>query len=217
MSIYEIVIFTTFASLLVVSPGPNGLLIAKSVATGSLARADGNIFGFIVAFYLHGLLSVLGISAILMKSSEAFFIFKTLGALYLFYLGIRSLYSVIKFNPDTASKAMIKSERGGLKQSVLKDFSEGFLTNALNPKVSLFYLAVFPQFIGASDSVFFWSFVLISIHALLNAIWFRLLAMVINKSKTFAIKPPVKRALDALTGIVFIGFAIKLFTAKNTV
>lgn len=217
MSIFEILTFVTFATLLVMSPGPNGVLIAKTVTTGNLKRANSNIIGFVSAFYLHGSLSILGISAILMRSAEAFIVFKTIGAIYLCYLGLKSLNSVFKIQSPQATKGNINENVADCKVSVIRDIAEGFLTNALNPKVSLFYLAAFPQFIGTNESVLIWSYVLVSLHALINIFWFRALAFVINKSKSVAIKPSFKKALDAITGFVFIGFAFKLFTSKNAV
>ena len=61
--------FITVASLLVMSPGPNGVLIAKTVPTSGRAAGFANVAGFVAAFYLHGSLSILGISAILLASS----------------------------------------------------------------------------------------------------------------------------------------------------
>jgi threonine/homoserine/homoserine lactone efflux protein len=67
-----------FAALLVMSPGQNGLLIARSVGLSGKPRAMANITGFISSFYLHSIISVLGLSAIIMKSSDAFLVFKLL-------------------------------------------------------------------------------------------------------------------------------------------
>ncbi len=76
MDIYQIISFTIVALLLVVSPGPNGVLIVKSVSTSGKLAGFANIAGFVAAFYIHGALSVLGISVLLVQSGEAFLIFK---------------------------------------------------------------------------------------------------------------------------------------------
>ena len=79
----QILAFMLTATLLVTSPGPNGMLIAKTVPTSGRAAGFANIFGFFTAFYVHGALSILGISIILMKSAVAFAIIKYIGVAYL--------------------------------------------------------------------------------------------------------------------------------------
>src|SRR3546814_4392094 len=77
--------------LLVMSPGPNGVLIAKTVPTSGRAAGFANVAGFVAGFYLHGSLSIFGISLILLRSAEAFFVVKMLGAAYLCWIGIKAL------------------------------------------------------------------------------------------------------------------------------
>ena len=74
MDFVQIMAFTFVALLLVVSPGPNGLLIAKTVPISGKKAGFANVAGFLSAFYIHGSLSLLGISVLLTKSAEAFFI-----------------------------------------------------------------------------------------------------------------------------------------------
>src|SRR3546814_2279045 len=73
------------------SPGPNGVLIAKTVPTSGRAAGFANVAGFVAGFYLHGSLSIFGISLILLRSAEAFFVVKMLGAAYLCWIGIKAL------------------------------------------------------------------------------------------------------------------------------
>lgn len=81
MEFSDIFTFVVVASLLVISPGPNGILIAKTVPISGYKAGFANIVGFVAAFYVHGTFSILGISALLVQSSEAFFILKMLGQL----------------------------------------------------------------------------------------------------------------------------------------
>lgn len=90
----EVVTFVFVASLLVMSPGPNGVLIAKTVPTSGRSAGFANVAGFVTAFYIHGALSILGVSIILVQSALAFTIVKYLGAAYLCWIGIKALYSV---------------------------------------------------------------------------------------------------------------------------
>jgi len=167
MDFIQILSFTFIALLLVISPGPNGLLIAKTVPSQGKKAGFSNVSGFLVAFYLHGALSILGISVLLAKSAEVFFIVKVIGALYLSWIGVKSLISAYRNDDTVKDNTDITDE-----QTLKKSFLEGFLTNALNPKVSMFYLAAFPQFIPAGDNSVLYAFLLVSIHSVMNVFWF---------------------------------------------
>lgn len=91
MDISTLLSFTFISALLVMSTGPNGVLIAKTVPTSGMAAGLANVGGFVAAFYVHGALSILGISLILVQSSHAFFIVKMLGAAYLCWIGVKAL------------------------------------------------------------------------------------------------------------------------------
>ncbi len=93
--------FTLVTALLVMSPGPNGLLIAKTVPTSGRAAGFANIAGFVSAFYVHGTLSVLGISVILVQSAQAFLIVKMIGAAYLCWIGLKALRDAFRGVPMT--------------------------------------------------------------------------------------------------------------------
>ncbi|PHR74299.1 MAG: MFS transporter [Arcobacter sp.] len=210
MTLIEIMTFTFVAILLVVSPGPNGLLLAKTVPISGKNAGFANIAGFISAFYLHGALSILGISVILTSSAEAFFIVKVLGACYLIFIGIKALFSSFK-NQGFKNVNNTKKKKSTIKIAYL----EGFLTNALNPKVSMFYLAAFPQFIPNTEASFFYAFLLITIHVFLNTFWFSSMIILLSKIKTKNKDSFVQRSFRAFTGIVFIVFGMKLLSFEN--
>lgn len=205
MTLVELGTFALVAALLVISPGPNGVLIAKTVPTSGKAAGFANIAGFFAAFYVHGALSILGISILLVQSANAFFAVKMLGAAYLCYIGIKALWQAWKGVPATLAVAPAKHRR-----TLLRAGLEGFLTNALNPKVSMFYLAAFPQFIPANADATLWAFALVVIHSILNVLWFSLLVLLFSSFKTLGARVEVQRWLKALTGTVFIGFGLKL-------
>ncbi|MGH1540746.1 MAG: LysE family translocator [Arenicella sp.] len=209
MDLSQIASFTLVALLLVVSPGPNGVLIAKTVPTSGRAAGFANIAGFIAAFCLHGSLSILGISVILMQSAQAFLIVKILGALYLMWIGIKALIGAWKNSEAIASVEPAKNKR-----TLLTAFGEGFLTNALNPKVSMFYLAAFPQFIPVAEGAALQAFVLVFIHSAMNAVWFAAMVVLFSRLTTAAKNGLFQRLLKGVTGIIFVGFGAKLLTLK---
>lgn len=209
MDFATILSFTFITLLLVMSPGPNGVLIAKTVPTSGKAAGFANIAGFMAAFYAHGALSILGISIILVQSAQAFFIVKMLGAAYLCWIGAKALLDAWKGIPNTPNVKPAKRQR-----TLVKACIEGFLTNALNPKVTMFYLAAFPQFISQSQGAIGASFTLVFIHSMLNLVWFSALVLLFSRLTGAARNNTFQRWLKGVTGAVFIGFGAKLATLK---
>lgn len=192
-----------------ISPGPNGVLIAKTVPTSGKAAGFANIAGFFASFYLHGALSILGISIILVQSAQLFFIVKMLGAAYLCYIGFKALWQAWK-----GVVAPAEVEPAKRRRTLARAIAEGFLTNALNPKVSMFYLAAFPQFIPMGADAMKWGFVLVTIHALANIVWFSSLVLLFSTLKGLGSRAWVQRWLKAATGAIFVGFGLKLATLR---
>ncbi|MEP7455614.1 LysE family translocator [Phyllobacterium sp. SB3] len=212
MSWSVIFAFMITATLLVTSPGPNGMLIAKTVPTSGRTAGFANIAGFFTAFYIHGALSILGISIIVMKSATAFMIVKYVGVAYLCWIGIKALIAAFK-GVETAPKiAPAKRQR-----TLVKAFFEGLLTNGLNPKVSMFYLAVFPQFIPLNAHPVASAFLLVFLHSMINIVWFGAIVMLFSKLTAFTRQGKFQRWLKGVTGVVFIGFGLKLATYKPAI
>jgi threonine/homoserine/homoserine lactone efflux protein len=149
----------------------------------------------------------LGLSVILSESALAFNIVKYLGAGYLIFLGVRSLLS----------KASVSARRGGnVKSSGRKIYLQGIMTNVLNPKVALFFLAFLPQFIDPDHSYGPLPFIILGFTFIFTGtIWCMILAVF---SSYFAEKLNEKlRAsnfLNRLSGIIFIALGLNLLRAK---
>lgn len=201
----QFVSFTLVTALLVMSPGPNGVLIAKTVPTSGRAAGFANVAGFVTAFYLHGTLSILGISVILVQSAQLFMMVKIAGAAYLCWVGFKALREAWRGVKTVAEVAPAKRRR-----TLLVAYGEGFLTNALNPKVSIFYLAAFPQFIPVGEGAITSAFMLVCVHASINIIWFSAMIILLSRLTGVARSGSFQRALKAVTGSVFIAFGIKL-------
>lgn len=205
----EIVTFVLVASLLVMSPGPNGALIAKTVPTSGRSAGFANVAGFVCAFYLHGALAILGISILLVQSATAFAIVKYIGAAYLCWIGIKALWSAVQDVDKTAEIAPAKKQR-----TLARAYTEGFLTNALNPKVSMFYLAAFPQFITVGETTAASAFLLVFLHSMINLVWFGAMVLVLAKLTAVGRNGHFQRWLKGVTGVVFIAFGVKLATFR---
>lgn len=212
MTLSEILTFAMVTSLLVISPGPNGVLIARTVPTSGRAAGFANVAGFVTAFYLHGAMAILGISMILVQSATAFAIVKYVGAIYLCWVGIKSLIAAYK-----GGTVQVQVKPAQRKRTLVAAYIEGLLTNALNPKVSMFYLAAFPQFIKVGETSVASSFLLVFVHSMINAIWFSAMVLVLSRLTAVAQNGGFQRWLKGVTGVVFLGFGVKLALYRPSV
>ncbi|TEW53728.1 LysE family translocator [Psychromonas sp. RZ22] len=205
----DILAFTLVALLLVISPGPNGALILKTIAKNPKSSALINLFGIACATFIHGGLSIFGLSALVLQSAELFITIKLLGAAYLFYIGFKALRSSFHKTSTTIineQEVLIKLE----KRTFISCFNEGFLTQLLNPKVSMFYLAAFPQFIGFDQSHIATAFGFVAIHAFLIVSWFILVIVLVDKLKNLQKEKGtwLNRWIQRLSGSVMIYFSL---------
>ncbi|AZA77340.1 LysE family translocator [Chryseobacterium sp. G0186] len=137
--LHELFFFILAALVLVISPGPNMIyLISKSITQGKKSGFI-SLAGVVCGFLFHIVMVSFGLTAVLLAIPFAYTVLKAIGTVYLLYLA----YQAIKPN----SKNIFDVEQSGLYDSPKKLFTVGFLTNVLNPKVAVFYLSFFPQFI----------------------------------------------------------------------
>ncbi|SFN05095.1 Threonine/homoserine/homoserine lactone efflux protein [Chryseobacterium oleae] len=137
--LHDLLFFVLAALILVISPGPNMIyLISKSITQGKKSGLI-SLAGVVCGFLFHIVMVSFGLTAVLLAVPVAYTILKTLGTVYLLYLA----YQAIK----PKSKNIFEVDSTGRHDGPKKLFTIGFLTNVLNPKVAIFYLSFFPQFI----------------------------------------------------------------------
>jgi threonine/homoserine/homoserine lactone efflux protein len=130
---------------------------------------------------------------------------KWIGAGYLIYLGVTGLRSTIRGNSK-----MTLSETGTSSFDLRKSLREGFLSNVLNPKTAVFYLAFLPQFIDPQYSPFLQSILMATIHFSIAMLWQCGLASAINFAKKLVQNGSVMSWMEGFTGVALIGLGIKL-------
>jgi RhtB (resistance to homoserine/threonine) family protein len=203
----QVVAFTVVAAALTVSPGADTLLVVRNVLRGG--RRDGIVttFGICSGLFVHATLSAVGVSMLLMHSATAFYLVKIAGAGYLAWLGLQSLANAVRgsLHPGASDG---HATPGPVARR--RCFLEGFLTNLLNPKVAVFYLALLPQFIGPTDPVFAKSLLLAAIHYAEGIVWLVGLSILLDRTRRFILKSVVRRWLDGICGAVLIGLGARL-------
>jgi RhtB (resistance to homoserine/threonine) family protein len=204
--------FTTFmvtALLFIMTPGIDTVFVLnKSISAGKKPGIYATL-GVNSGVMVHTLFAALGLSIILAKSALAFTVIKYLGAIYLIYLG---LMKVIKKKENT----MPDDQRPGKKRGK-NNFLSGLLTNTLNPKVALFFLAFFPQFINPNQIENPVPFILLGFtYALIGLIWFLILTLFSGIfAQKFKENPKANLWLNKFSGVVFILMGIKIALTKK--
>ena len=206
--------FTGIALLLTITPGADTMLVMRSVVARGQRAGLLTTIGICCGLFVHASLSAVGLSVILVRSAAAFELVKLVGAAYLIFLGIQSLWRVMHHQSRGADDAPL--ERGhGTARTKRRPFLEGLLTNVLNPKVAVFYLAFLPQFIRPGDPVLLKSVFLASIHFLLGLLWLSLVTLVLGRLRAVLTRPHIQQRLEAITGVILIAFGVRLALERH--
>lgn len=206
---HELLTFSIAITLLTMTPGVDTMLIFRNTIRGGVKDGLVSSLGICSGLFVHASLSALGISAILLYSTTAFTLLKIIGAIYLVWLGFNSL-KAFWFN-----KKIKEVKASHVEFSFLRSIREGFMSNVLNPKTIVFYMAFLPQFISPEDSAFFQSMLLASMHFIIATIWQGILIYTICKANGFIMRPSVRKSLDFISGTVMIGLGVKLFLSHK--
>jgi RhtB (resistance to homoserine/threonine) family protein len=212
LGIQNIWLFILAGWALNLTPGPDVFyMVTHSLKSGWRAGTVAAA-GITAGCFVHVAAATVGLSALIAASSTAFTVLKWVGAAYLVYVGWQML--CFKANPsamDSVAAPAIFHWAGGQKDYI-KIFKQGFLTNVLNPKVALFFLAFLPQFVSPASTHPSLAFLCLGVLFNLNAIPVNLgyvtLAAWVSQ-RTAAVQRGM-HWLERAAGALFIGFGVKL-------
>lgn len=210
--IHDLTLFIISGLLLNMMPGPDTLLImARSARQGWRAGCAASL-GIGAGVMVHVTAAAVGISALLAASSTAFHIVKWVGAAYIVWMGIGMLRARLKGEAVAPAPGAAPAP-----QSYGRIFAQGFLTNVLNPKVALFFLAFVPQFISAdSPSKAAAFFILGCIFNFNSMLWCNGLALFTAfASARLKVKPLVALWLNRITGSLFLALGARLALSEQ--
>jgi threonine/homoserine/homoserine lactone efflux protein len=205
--IHDLPLFILSGLLLNIMPGPDSLLIMTRSATQGWRAGVAATLGIGAGTMIHVLAAALGLSAILSTSATAFMVVKYVGAAYILYMAIGLLRSKRR---DAATPIVVAP------LPFAKIVAQGFLTNVLNPKVALFFLAFVPQFIAHDAPSKALAFVVLGCIFNLNGmLWCTSLALfTAQASARIKLNPNLSLWLNRVTGGLFIWLGIKLALSK---
>lgn len=198
-------------TLLTLTPGVDTMLIIRNSARGGWLDGAVSSLGICSGLFVHATVSALGISIILLHTAWAFNALKFAGAAYLIWLGLCSWRRAV------GGRQHIIAGNVPAKQSSFqfsRSLREGFLSNVLNPKTVIFYMAFLPQFINPTEPALFQSLMVAGIHFLVAMLYQCVLAAMVNKARKWLQRPMVNRVFDTCTGSILLFIGLKLATEK---
>ena len=203
--IHDYWLFIGTGVLLNLTPGQDTMFILGRSLTGGLRAGVASAFGIAVGSICHTLAAALGFSAIIATSATAFTIVKLLGAAYLIYLGVRMLVTKASAQPDEAATTARSSQPWSC-------FRQGILTNILNPKVALFFLAFLPQFIDPTSPTKPLAFLALGTTFITTGlIWCLVLAAAAARLRAFFLRNPnIRTMIDRTIGALFLTLGLRL-------
>jgi threonine/homoserine/homoserine lactone efflux protein len=210
LGIHDLPLFVASGLLLNILPGPDSLLIMTRSATQGWRAGSAAALGIGAGTFVHILAAALGMSAVLATSSAAFTAVKLAGAAYILWMAVGLLRSKKR---DSAQAPPVLP-----RLPYRKIFVQGFLTNVLNPKVALFFLAFVPQFIDAAAPNKALAFIVLGCIFNFNGmLWCNALALFTARaSARIKLNSTVSLWLNRATGGLFVWLGIKLALAKQS-
>jgi len=206
-------LYLVAATVLVLAPGPDSLLVlARGLTEGrraGLVATAGITFGNVV----QALLAAAGVSALIAASPTLFDVLRYAGAAYLAWIGGRALWSVIEARRQGAASDIAPPPPAPARRV----FANAMLTNLLNPKIILFYLAFVPQFVAPERGmVGVQIFLLGLILAGMGCVYLAgVAALSAGAARRILTSPVMRTALDGVAGVLFLGFAIRLLLTER--
>jgi threonine/homoserine/homoserine lactone efflux protein len=200
--------YLAVAALLIVTPGPDTALVTRNALLAGRRAAAFTIWGIGVGSGIWALASVGGIAILLEQSALAFTVFKLVGAAYLGYLGLRSLFGGHRTGAPAPEDAPTQAFQPA-RQSRVTSFRQGLLSNLLNPKAGAIFVTALPQFIVPGDSFARLALMLLAYEIILFT-WLNLYAALISHVGQSRLGARLRASLHRVTGAVLIALGLRL-------
>jgi threonine/homoserine/homoserine lactone efflux protein len=194
--------FALVAGVLTIIPGLDTALVLRSALTQSRRHAWSSALGVLSGALAWGVAAAVGASALLAASEIAFTVLKLAGAAYMVFLGVRLL--VASFRKKIHELPAIERPGGSVRSA----YARGALTNLLNPKVGVFYVATIPQFLAVGVSPLLMGLLLALVHDLESVIWFAALIYGAQYLRRILNSPRFEKIIDRVTGSVLVAFGV---------
>jgi threonine/homoserine/homoserine lactone efflux protein len=187
--------FVVVALVVIVSPGPDFALTVHNTVARGRRTGTATAAGVVSAQLLWGLATAAGLAALLVASRPLFVALRLAGAAYLVWLGVQALRAARRNHAHAASP-----RRGS-------GFRQGFLSNAGNPKMAVFFTSLLPQFGGSLPTLLAHS----AVFSSLTLLWL----LLVVRAGVLLRRSTIRRVVDAITGFVLVGFGVGLAATRR--
>ena len=203
--------FVVVSALLIMLPGPDMALVTRNALRAGRAAASFTALGVGVGILGWAIASTVGVGVLLERSVTAFTLLKLAGALYLGYLGLRSLLGGQRTVPmtDEARPPALRRADG------ITFFRQGVLGNLLNPKAGVIFVTIIPQFVRPGDPFARLLLMLLAFEVML-VIWLNFYGFLISRLGRSALGARLRHAVERLTGAILIGLGLQLVFEQAT-
>ena len=198
--------FVAVATVVIVTPGQDTALVVRNTLAGRRAAGIATAFGVSAGQAVWVLATSTGLATLLVASEHVFLALKLAGAAYLVFLGLHSLRCALR-----GRKSGRTAGRGRPLERVTA-FRQGALSNLGNPKMAVFFTSLLPQFAGGG---FLDLLALGLLFVVLTLAWLAGYAVAVDRASAALVRPSVRRALDALTGLVLVALGLRLATERR--
>jgi threonine/homoserine/homoserine lactone efflux protein len=197
-----LVAFAPVAVLLTVTPGAATALVVRSAAVGGRREALATTVGNSIGVLAWGCFAAMGVAAVVATSAEAFTAVKLVGAVVLVVLGLQSLRG--HCGDDGRGPGRPRREHAG---APLRD---GLITSLANPKLAVFFVALFPQFVPAGAPVLPCALLMAAMIVTFDLVWYSTLAYLVARARRAFVEGPWLARAQRFTGAVLVGLGVRL-------
>jgi threonine/homoserine/homoserine lactone efflux protein len=200
--------FAAVAAVVIVTPGQDTALVVRNTLAGRRAAGIATALGVSAGQAVWAVATSAGLAALIVASEQVFVGLKLVGAAYLVFLGATSLLRALTRRPGPAAR-----DRRAAPLRPRTAFRQGALSNLANPKMAVFFTSLLPQFAAAGAFVDLLGLGLL--FAALTIAWLTAYALAVDRASGVLGRPAVRRALDALTGLVLVALGLRLATDRR--
>ena len=198
--LHDLPAFLAIAVVVVLTPGPATALVVRNSLRGGSRAAWATTAGNSTGILAWAMASVLGISALVAASEAAFAALKVVGAAVLVWLGIQAWRRARRGLPPEP----VTARRGA------SHYREGLLTSFANPKLAVFFIALFPQFVPDGASVLTATLLMAAIVVTMDLVYFTLLSVVVSRTRQAFVERGWAQRMERVAGAVLIALGIRL-------
>ena len=195
--------FLVVAVVVVITPGVDMALVTKNALVHGRNAALASALGVNVGIVLWTIAAALGVAALVQASAAAFAVIKSAGAIYLVYLGAQAIRAGRRrAGPETSPTVE--------RLPTAAAFRQGLVSNALNPKIAVFFTSLLPQFVAPGSSSLLDLLALGALFNLLGVVWLTGYALAAARGGSLLKRPRIKQALDYVSGVVLVALGVRL-------